>query len=253
MNEHKAIEILTDVKDTFERHNVTFWLDCGTLLGAIRDGKMIPWDHDLDIGMWYRDLDKINNAVEDFKENGYIIEYRRVNGDTLPAGLMIQDIEVEFLILNPKEDGRHYYNCIMPNGLPGKFFDYILWCLRLNSPEVKKNYGSMVPYKMICKTVDTCNIIPKRIREKLVRLVEILYLKIDSVIIESAVPVKYFKTLGRITFYGLQFYVPYDTEKYLEFRFGDWKNPKKAYYGGAVIRKYRYGNKKIDNKHIWGG
>ena len=92
MNEHRAIEILTDVKDTFERHNIVFWLDCGTLLGAIRDGKLISWDHDLDVGMWYKDITKINEAIKEFKEKGYTIQYRHVNGDTVPVGLMIKDI-----------------------------------------------------------------------------------------------------------------------------------------------------------------
>ena len=253
MNEESAVEKLADVKDTFERHNVLFWLDCGTLLGAIRDNKIITWDNDLDIGMWYKDLDKIKEAVKEFKKKEYLVQYRNINNEYIPVGLMIDDIEIEFLIHNPKEDGKHYYDCIMPIHIVGKFFDYILWCFRLNSPKVKQSYGSMLPYKFTCKAVNICNTLPKRLRERIIKIIENLYLKIDSVIIESAVPVEYFKMLKKITFYGLDFYIPYDTEKYLEFRFGDWKNPSKYYYGGAVVRKYRYGNKKIADKHIWGG
>jgi len=252
MNEYNAIEILTDVKNTLEKYSITFWLDCGTLLGAIRDGKMISWDHDIDIGMWFKDINKINEAMEEFKDKGYTIQYRHINGDTIPVGLMIGDIEVEFLILNPKDDEKHYYNCIMPIHFVGKFFDYILWCMRLNSPWVKKNYGSCMPFKLTSELVNICNIIPEKFRDKFVRIIENIYFKIDSVIIESAVPVKYFKVLKKITFYNLQFNVPYDTEEYLEFRFGDWNTPTKHYYGGAVIRKYRYGDKKVDDKHLWG-
>ena len=47
----------------FEQHGVTYWLDGGSLLGAFRHNGLIPWDDDLDIGMFEADeqllLDKV--------------------------------------------------------------------------------------------------------------------------------------------------------------------------------------------------
>lgn len=34
----------------FEEHNIPYWLSLGSLLGAVREGQRIPWDHDYDIG-----------------------------------------------------------------------------------------------------------------------------------------------------------------------------------------------------------
>lgn len=45
MDESIALEALKRVKDILDYYNIEFWLDCGTLLGAARDGKIIPWDH----------------------------------------------------------------------------------------------------------------------------------------------------------------------------------------------------------------
>jgi hypothetical protein len=45
------IELLFKLDELFQRHKIRYWIDSGTLLGAVRDGHMIPWDADADIGM----------------------------------------------------------------------------------------------------------------------------------------------------------------------------------------------------------
>ena len=56
------IENLCIIKDIFDAYGVIFWLDWGTLLGAIREGKIIEWDTDLDIGVFADDFKKIYPA-----------------------------------------------------------------------------------------------------------------------------------------------------------------------------------------------
>jgi phosphorylcholine metabolism protein LicD len=50
MNEELAVKNLKEVKEIFDRAGVKYWLDSGTLLGAMRDGKIIEWGHDIDLG-----------------------------------------------------------------------------------------------------------------------------------------------------------------------------------------------------------
>lgn len=63
-----SLEILDTFIDFCEKHNLTYYADSGTLLGAIRHKGFIPWDDDIDITMPRKDFNRlIEIADSEFK------------------------------------------------------------------------------------------------------------------------------------------------------------------------------------------
>ena len=64
---------LTWITSIFQINNIKYWVDQGTLLGLIRDGKLIDHDKDIDFSIWDEDIDKLEKVIPDIKKEGYSI------------------------------------------------------------------------------------------------------------------------------------------------------------------------------------
>lgn len=73
------IKIIDDIDEAFKitanklnEHKIVWWLEYGSLLGVIRDGKRIEWDEDYDIGFWIKDCPHVFMILHDLKEYGLV-------------------------------------------------------------------------------------------------------------------------------------------------------------------------------------
>jgi len=57
-------DLLYTIDDACRQENVSYFLEGGTTLGAVRHHGFIPWDDDVDIGIWGRDYPAFKRAME---------------------------------------------------------------------------------------------------------------------------------------------------------------------------------------------
>ena len=68
----EIIKLMIDVKNIIENLSIDYWIEGGTLLGAIREKKLIPWDHDIDMGMINYSNDAIKKMIHNLKKKFYV-------------------------------------------------------------------------------------------------------------------------------------------------------------------------------------
>ncbi len=97
------IQILDTVHDFCIRNHINYWLDSGTLIGAIRHNGYIPWDDDIDIGMLRDDFDRF---MELFNRSNDRYKFYCIENNEEFAYAYGKVLDTETVLYEPDELGK---------------------------------------------------------------------------------------------------------------------------------------------------
>ena len=96
------LELLDTVAEFCKKNGIRYWLDFGTLLGAIRHGGYIPWDDDIDLGMPRSDYEQF---IRSFNVPGARYQVRCIENDKTFYYPYAKVLDSKTVLFEPDENG----------------------------------------------------------------------------------------------------------------------------------------------------
>lgn len=126
----KQVAILDAIDVVCRKYGIDYWLDAGTLLGAVRHGGFIPWDDDIDIAMKAEDVERfVTVAPWELPANLFV--QTPENEPTKEPLVKIRDLNSFFV------EGGDNFNEAYEKGVYVDIFPYVVYP-RVSAKFIKK-------------------------------------------------------------------------------------------------------------------
>ena len=151
-----AIRMMKRVARVLDKIKVPYILEAGTLLGVIRENRLLPWDNDVDFTITSDYQDILLDNIWRFKNKGYKVELSRFHRDLKyfkegePRILRIYHIKFYKRFIKKKK-----YDVMLEIFIKRKFGDEYYWTVGIKEPVLKsvpaRFYENHTRYKFRCK------------------------------------------------------------------------------------------------------
>lgn len=167
------MEILSEIDKLCRKHDIRWFADWGTLLGAIRHHGFIPWDDDIDIAMKREDLEIFKRYASEELPN----DLKIVDTYTNPSFKnLVTRVINSFAIDWNDEFLEKYHGCPYVSGIDIFSLDYVTE----NDNELKVQIQLLTAANLLAYEWDNTNITSEEKMECLEQLKEITQIKIQE-------------------------------------------------------------------------
>lgn len=80
----RSLQMLQNVAEVFDAHGLPYWLEGGTLLGVIREQRLLPWDTDIDLSIRAEDYLRLAACLPALRRRGLRLRLRSFDQDDAP-------------------------------------------------------------------------------------------------------------------------------------------------------------------------
>ncbi len=230
----KAIDILEALK-------IDYWVTDGTLLGIVRENRILPWDSDIDLGVWKSEISS-SEIVETLKAHGF--NYIEVLPVTDSLRFRIDDVQLDINMYTEHNGETFVKWASNPLGKIDKLIVQITAKIFENdkrSPIRNKEKDPAVIFAVRYVLFFVAFFLTKTMREKMYEFARSRYLYLGT-----AYPTKLMST-KTIIFKQKEIRVPIKSEEYLKLTYGeDWRTPNRDYIweeDTANLKAFNYKSK----------
>lgn len=106
----KMLDILIVVDDLCRKNEICYWIDFGTLLGAVRHKGFIPWDDDLDICVHEKDYERFQKVCLEQLPDDLFLQNETTDPNSYMGKGMLKIRDKNSLFIHGFDNFRKDYN-----------------------------------------------------------------------------------------------------------------------------------------------
>ena len=248
--QERLLVLLKEFIRVCEKHHLRYFVDGGTLLGAMRHKGFIPWDDDIDVSMPREDYDKYVKLQYEYEGTPYFIQTWRTDPHYTYCFAKLRDSSTTFIenfYVNHRINHGVWIDIFPLDGMSNKlkprekcaprirFVWYMTFLAYL--PQLTRKFHKETFFKDLGLNIVGWLFWPFDAFHWRNRVIErhLKHYKLETCAMagnyydfkpkRQAMDVKYFKEFIEVPFEDIMVTAPKEYDEYLTLSYGDWRTP----------------------------